>query len=104
MRYSRRLVAPSGFGQVLPSWMREFSGRVISTIFLSLRSVDALLGRDLGRIDAALVHRQHGVGVDRAVVERDLARLVDPGQRVLASVLVVAHGEVLAGVRAAAFL
>ncbi len=45
------------------------------------------------------------VGVHRAVIELDPAGVgVEPGERVLHPVLVVAVGEVLAGMRAADFL
>jgi hypothetical protein len=67
-------------------------------------SVNARLRRDL----LSRCRRRSG-RCGRAVVELDLALGVDPGQRVLAPVLVVAAAErpvdiVLAGVRAAAFL
>ena len=46
----------------------------------------------------------HRVGVDRAVVDLYAALGVDPGEGVLHPLRVVAVGEVLAGVGAAAFL
>ena len=48
---------------------------------------------------------RHGVGVHRAVIDGHLVRgVVEPGQGVLHPVLVVALGEILAGMGAAGFL
>src|ERR1700710_460454 len=45
----------------------------------------------------------HGVVVHRAIIDGGGAALVDPGQRVLHPVLVVARGEIFASIGAAAF-
>src|SRR3546814_4112106 len=61
-------------------------------------SVDPLLRRDVLHFGA------QRVGVYRAIAEGDLALVVDPGQRVLHPLVVVALGMILVGVRAAALV
>src|SRR5438309_8803685 len=53
-------------------------------------SVHARFGRDVLHVVG------HGVVVNRTVLDLDLARIVEPGQRVLHPVLVVALGKILA--------
>src|SRR6185312_1034137 len=81
-------------GQVLPSTIFEFFGSVNSTI--ALTSINPLL-----RLDVRHFVRQRE-GVHRPVVDRDLALVVHPRQRVLHPVGVVAIREILARVAAAA--
>src|SRR5690606_13466953 len=102
MRYSRRFVAPSGFGQVLPCLIWEFLGRASSTILRS--SIHPRLGRDLGRVDAAYRDRKHRFGVHRTIRERYPAVSAHVRQGMLAPVDIVALREVLARMRAAALL
>src|SRR5215813_10581453 len=108
MRYSRTSRAAAGRAQVLPSVMREFFGRVSWTM-IAVRlwgrlekseargsSVHPRLRLDIGDLVG------ERVGVHRPVVDRHLALRVEPGERVLHPVLVVALGVVLARMRAAA--
>src|SRR5579864_5398598 len=95
MRYSRSALAWRGCGQTLPSLIFEFFGRVNWTIAF-------LLSVNPGfRLDIRHVVGQR-VSVHRPVIDRDFAGLVEPGQRVLHPVLVVAVGEIFARMGAAA--
>src|SRR5471032_2327854 len=97
MRNSVRRLAPASFGQTLPAFTLEFFGSVSSTMVSA--SVNPFL-----RLDVLHFVRQR-VGMHRPVVELGLAGLiVEPRQRVLHPVLVVALGKVLARMRAARFL
>src|SRR6202035_6134141 len=97
MRYSRSALALAGCGQVLPSVTLEFFGSVNWTMTFLL-SVNPRLGLDIGHVVG------ERVGVHRPIVDGDLARIgVEPGQGVLHPVLVVAVGEILARMGAAAF-
>src|SRR5580700_4575549 len=72
-------------------------GSVSSTIDPTTSSVSASLGRD--HLDLI----GHGPQMHRAVIEFHLARGIDPHQRVLHPVDVIAIGKVLTRVGAAAF-
>src|SRR5512132_1786060 len=104
MRKRPTRLAPAGIACTFPSLTRELAGRLNSTIdvppsaLLLRRSVHARLRRDV----LGLVGQR--IRVHRSVAERDPAALVDPGERVLHPVLVVARGEVLARACASAFL
>src|SRR5580692_6839240 len=96
---SRTSLAPVGYAQILPSVTLEFLGSVSSTMgrFFVPGDVTAtaepLINSRL-RLDVADVVGE-GVGVHRPVVDPDLAAGVEPGERVLHPVLVVAIREVL---------
>ena len=110
-----RRFAPAGFGQVLPSAEREFLGRVNSTM-VSLYprpSSEISWPSELGSVS---VHPRLRLDVLDLVASScrcapagsrsstAVLVVVEPGQRVLHPVLVVAVGEVLAGMGAAAFV
>src|ERR1700730_7706749 len=98
MRNSVKRLASAGFGHTLPSFTLEFFGSVSSTMMPAL-SINPLL-----RLDVLHFVRQR-VGMHRPVIELRLAGLViEPRQRVLHPILVVAFGKVLARMRAARFL
>src|SRR5271156_5307590 len=103
MRNSVSRAALAGFGQVLPGLMREFSGRVSWTIAahpfpehlptprISVASINPRLRLDVADVVA------HRIGMDRPIVDgHRLLHRIDPGERVLHPVDVVALGIVLA--------
>src|SRR5580698_6304520 len=94
MRYSRSALALAGCAQVLPSTILEFFGSANWTIGTS---IDPLLGLDVGHVVG------QRVGVHRPVIDDDFPGLVEPRQRVLHPIVVVAIREILARMRAAAF-
>src|SRR6185312_4051494 len=104
MRYSRSLSALLECGQVLPCSTLEFLGSVnwtmpiaLSVLLLRGRSIHACFGLDVGHVVG------QRVGVHRPVVDGDLAGFsIEPGQRVLHPVLIVAVGKILTRMRAAA--
>ena len=83
--------------------MRLLRGRVSSTIGQSPQYTRAL-GAIFFRSMPPCSRRGQRIEVDRAVAQRDAVVGVHHRERVLAPVLVVAVGEVLAGVGAAALL
>src|SRR6201999_2574554 len=101
MRNSVMCVAFGVRGQVLPSVIFEFFGGVSSTMS-AIRSWAWRLVNARFRFDIGDVVGQR-VSVHRTIIDRHAALRVDPRQRVLHRVLVVAVGEVLARVSAAAF-
>src|ERR1700733_6496790 len=95
MRNSRSALAFAACGQVLPWPILEFFGSVNWTI---ATSINPRLGLDIGDVVG------ERVSVDRPVIDGDLApRGIKPRQGVFHPVLVVARGEILARMRAAAF-
>src|SRR5581483_9556751 len=97
MRNSRSAsaLAFASCGQVLPWPILEFFGSVNWTI---ATSIHPRLGLDISDVVG------ERVSVNRAVIDRHLAGFgVEPGQCVFHPVLVVALGEILARMRAAAF-
>src|SRR6202034_2183763 len=95
MRNSRSALAFAACGQVLPWPILEFFGSVNWTI---ATSIHPRLGLDISDVVGECV------SVDRAVIDGDLAaRGIKPRQCVFHPVLVVALGEILTGVGAAAF-
>src|SRR5271169_2624693 len=95
MRYSGSALVLAGGGQTLPSVTLEFFGSANSTIGTS---IDPLFRLDIGDVVG------QRVGVHRPVVDADLAGFqIEPALRVFHPVLVVAIGEILARMRAAAF-
>src|SRR5580658_4721786 len=95
MRNSCSALAFAGCGQVLPSPTLEFFGSVNWTIETS---INPLLGLDVRHIVG------ERVGVHRPVVDRDFSSNgVEPRQRVLHPILVVALGKIFARMSAAAF-
>src|ERR1700677_1708477 len=108
MRNSVVFFALAGFGQVLPSLMREFSGRVSWTI-----AAYPIRAKSPGPANETLIHARlrldlahvvaHRIGVNRPVVDRNcLFVRIDPSQRMLHPVDVVALGVILTRMRAAA--
>src|SRR5712672_3705834 len=77
--------------KVSKTWMRETSPR------MTIKLIHPRLRLDVGDLVG------ERVGVHRPVVDRHLALRVEPGERVLHPVLVVALGVILARMRAAAF-
>src|SRR3989440_13026182 len=94
MRTVRRSRVPGGAACISPFTMRELAGR--RNLAITGPSVGARPGRN--RLDVA----RQGVQMHGAVVEAGTPRPLDPHERVLEPVTVVALREILAGVRAAA--
>src|SRR2546421_1102987 len=94
MRTVRRSRVPGGAACVTPFTMRELAGR--RNLAITGPSVGARPGRN--RLDVA----RQGVQMHGAVVEAGTPRPLDPHERVLEPVTVVALREILACVRAAA--
>src|SRR5579885_455479 len=95
MRKSLSDFALAGCGQVLPSPIFEFFGSANWTI---AASINPLLRLDISHVVG------ERIGVHRPVVDGDLAAFgVEPRQRVLHPLLVVALGKILARMGAAAF-
>src|SRR5690242_16826548 len=101
MRYSRTSCAAAGRPQVLPSVMREFFGRVSWTMVAVRlwRRLQERRARELVyprlRLDIGDLIGER-VGVHRPIVDGHLSFRVEPGERVLHPVLVVALGVILA--------
>src|ERR1700751_1396768 len=108
MRNSVSCFAFAGFGQVLPDLTREFSGRVSWTIAAypfpkislapSAVSIHPRFWLDVADVIA------HRIGVHRPVIDRHRMLVgIDPGERMLHPVDVVALRVILTRMRAAAF-